>query len=149
MANRKKNKARIRQDRENHSRRWHDDLEPETKKSILAIVFFALALITVLAYWGRAGFFGNYIFKTLELAVGKAYFLAPATFVLIGFSLLFSFRRHLFAATFIGAGIFLASGLALIQLFFKDMNGGWIGFAVNWPLERTFGPVTCSMIRTS
>jgi S-DNA-T family DNA segregation ATPase FtsK/SpoIIIE len=137
MPKKKERKGRENEGRK-HRKRWHDDLASETKKSIFAIVFFALTVITVLAYWGRAGFSGRFIFSTLELAVGKAYFLAPLTFALIGFSLVFSFRREFFASAFIGAGLFLASGLALIELFFKEKTGGWIGFAVNWPLERIF-----------
>ncbi|MBI4132638.1 MAG: DNA translocase FtsK [Candidatus Sungbacteria bacterium] len=135
---RKENRNRDRVKRSASHKRWHDDLAPETKKSVLAVIFFALAVITVLAYWGRAGFLGNIIFKSLEFAVGRAYFLAPITFLLTGTSLLFSFRRHLFAGTFIGAGLFLASGLALIELFFNDRSGGWIGFLVDAPLERIF-----------
>lgn len=131
-------------------KRWHDDLRPETKKSILAIVFFAFSLITILAYWGRAGFFGSIIFRALELAVGKAYFLAPVTFFFVGASLLFRTRqgeignhpseswRHLYAGVLVGAILFFISGLALIELFFQNKTGGWIGFLANWPLERTF-----------
>lgn len=108
------------------------------RKALLPFSFFALALITILAYWGRAGALGRIIFDALTVAVGKAYFLAPLTFVLTAFSLFFSFRRHFYAATFIGAGAFLVSVLALVELFFKNNTGGWIGYFANWPLEKIF-----------
>ena len=119
-------------------RRWHDDLRPETKRSIAAVIFFALALITLLAYWGRAGFLGRLIYDMLSALVGKAYFLAPATFLIVGASLLFAFRKHLFAATFVGGSLFFVSALALVELFFNNHTGGWIGFLANWPIEHTF-----------
>lgn len=116
--------------------RWHDDLNPETKRSILALVFFAAALITILAYWSRAGFVGGIISKGLTLAVGKAYFLAPVTLIITASSLLAAFHRRLVASNLVGGALFFAAGLALIELFFGDRTGGWLGFAVNWPLER-------------
>ena len=126
-------------------RRWHDDLEPQTKKSIFAVALFALALITVLAYWGRAGFLGRIIFQGLTLAVGKAYFLVPVTFFITGSSLLFAVRRparqaggRLLATNLIGGALFFVSGLALVELFSEGKTGGWIGFAANWPLEKIF-----------
>ena len=118
--------------------RWHDDLAPETKRSIFAVLSFALALITVLAYWGRAGAVGGLLFQALALAVGKAYFLAPLTLVLVGFSFLFSIHRRRFATTLIGGALFLVAGLAMADLFSEERTGGWVGFGVNWLFERVF-----------
>ena len=118
--------------------RWHDGLDPETKQSILAVVLFALALVTILGYWGRAGFIGNIIFRGLTLAVGKAYFLAPVTLVMTGGSLLFAVRRRLLSANLVGGGLFFLAGLAIVELFWGNRTGGWIGFGVNWPIERVF-----------
>ncbi len=146
---RKKNKRNRDDDDEKSSRRWHDNLAPETKKSILAVIFFALAAITILAYWGRAGYFGRVIFNLLTLAVGQAYFLAPVTFILVASSLLFSLRKHLYSAVFIGTALFLASGLATVDLFFHEKTGGWIGYIVNWPLEKTFDFWAALVIETA
>lgn len=119
-------------------RSWHEDLEPATKRSIVAVIFFVLAAVTLFAYWGRAGFLGNLIYQGIGALVGNGlpFFLAPITFLGIAGSLLFAFRRHLFSATFVGGSLFLVSALALIELFFHNRAGGWIGFAANWPVER-------------
>lgn len=117
---------------------WHDDLHPETKKSIFAILFFVLAALTLLSYWGKAGAFGRYFFAMLDWLVGRGYFFAPLTFVLIGFSLLFSYRRHLYAATLIGASLFLASALGLMGLWLGNKAGGMIGFGISYPLVHAF-----------
>jgi len=143
MARRKERRSRDERERRYDDdaprKRWHDDLKPETKKSVLALVLFAFAILTVLAYWGRAGALGGYLAELITLAVGKVYFLAPAALAFAGISLLLSFRKHLFAAAFIGAALFLVSGLGLIELFFGNRAGGWLGFGVDWPLERAFG----------
>ncbi|MBU6414901.1 DNA translocase FtsK [Patescibacteria group bacterium] len=141
MARNKKNKKKVKS--ENREQKvaqgaWHDDLHPETKKSIFAILFFVLAALTLLSYWGKAGAFGRYFFAALDWLVGRGYFFAPLTFVLIGFSLLFSYRRHLYAATLIGASLFLASTLGLTDLWLGDKTGGMIGFVVSYPLFRAF-----------
>ncbi len=138
MARRKKAKDRGSSNPGEVRRRWHDDLAPETKKSVLAIVCFTLAAVMILAYWGRAGFLGNIIFRSLSLAVGQAYFLAPLTFILIGSSLLLAIRRRMLAPTLIGGALFLISSLAIIDLFSDGRTGGWLGFLTNWPLERLF-----------
>lgn len=130
-------------------RKWHDDLEPQTKKSIFAVAFFALALITLLAYWGRAGYLGGYLFRALELAVGQAYFLAPVTFLLVGFSFLFAVDRRVVASTLIGGGLFFVSSLALIDLWLAPQTGGWVGFAANWPLEKIFDFWAALVIETA
>ncbi|MDP3727686.1 MAG: DNA translocase FtsK [bacterium] len=119
-------------------KRWHDDLASDTKRSIMAVVLFALALVTILAYWGRAGALGNLIFRSLTLAVGQAYFLVPVTLILTASSLLFALRRRVVATNLIGGGLFFVTSLALVELFFKGRTGGWIGFAANWPLEKIF-----------
>lgn len=138
MARKKKRDRRGNGGQPPSDKRWHDDLAPETKKSVTAVLFFVMAAVMALAYWSRAGALGRIIFSILDSAVGKAYLLAPLTFLLVGFSLFLSFRKHLYAAVFIGAGLFLAFMLALIQLFLKNNTAGWIGFAVNWPFERFF-----------
>ena len=114
--------------------RWHDDLAPETKQGIFAVIFFALAAISVLAYGGWAGTLGSYLFRALTLAVGKAYFLIPVTATLIGFSFLLALKPRRMPTTLIGGGLFLVSALAVVDLLFSHRAGGWIGYLANRPL---------------
>ncbi|MEK7464865.1 MAG: hypothetical protein AAB591_00445, partial [Patescibacteria group bacterium] len=137
MAKKRKEKTRNGIQGERARQRWHDGLAPDTKQSIVAVVFFALAAITLLAYWGRAGSFGKLISSAITAAVGSAYPVAPITFALIGFSFLFGHRRRMVAPTLIGGALFLVSSLALVDLFFGDRSGGWIGLAANWPIVTT------------
>ncbi len=139
MARRKKEKiVRTVVEKGRPKKRWHDDLNPHTKKSIFAILFFVLAAISLLAYWGRAGEVGRYLLSALDFAVGQAYFLAPLTFTLVGFSFVLSFEKKLYAATLFGGALFLVSALALSDLILGSRAGGAIGHFANLPLFKVF-----------
>ena len=136
MSTRKEKIIRKVVERGKPKRRWHDDLDPHTKRSILAVIFFVLAALTILAYWEMAGTIGRFIQRLLFFLVGQAYFLAPLTFVLIGFSFVFAFGRKLYFTTFIGGAFFLVSALAVTDLFFAGRAGGALGQYANWPFFK-------------
>lgn len=135
-----KQKYREKEDRPERSRRkrWHDDLSPETKKSVIALVFFAAAAITILAYAGKAGPVGDYIYRALGALLGKGYFIATLAFLLGGVSLLLSLKSRFYVSTLIGLFVFLGVSLGIIELLFENKTGGYIGFAASYPLKQIF-----------
>lgn len=107
---------------------WHSDLHPETKKVAFAIISFMIAALLVLSFIGKAGNVGNSVLKVLEYLLGKAgYFFAPLSFILIGFSLIFSERRKFLVTSLIGGVLFLFSSLSLLRIFFGEGAGGVLG----------------------
>lgn len=139
MSNGKNRKKQSKEER-NPARKkpWHDDLDPETKKSILAIVAFLFAVIFLLSYLGKAGAVGGYTFKILNSLFGKGYFFAPIVSIMAGFSFIFSFKRKLYFATILGAVIFLISSLSLVEIIFGGKTGGYIGYIASYPMLRLF-----------
>ena len=137
-----KKKSRREQERNREkpksSKRWHDDLSPETKKSLLALAFFVGATITVLAYLGQAGTLGRYLYGGLSLMLGRGYFLATAAFVLGGLSFLLSLRERLYVSTLFGSSLFLIVSLGVVELIWGGRAGGYIGFGVSYPLAAIF-----------
>lgn len=133
-------KARIPERNSERVRRkkWHDDLAPETKKSVLAILFFIFAVVAILAYFERAGIVGRYLFTILNLSLGKGYFLAPLACLLGGLSFLMSLKDRLYLSTIVGLLFFLLISLGIVELVFGGKTGGYIGFAVSYPLLRIF-----------
>ena len=117
-------------------KRWHDDLSLETKKSIWALALFVIAAIMILAWFGRAGAVGGYLFEGLSAMLGKGYLLAPVSFAFGGTALMLSMRNRLYASVLIGAGCFLIFSLGIIELIWQEKTGGYIGFAVSYPLQR-------------
>ncbi len=123
----KEDSARRRIDEEEKSS-WHSDLHPETKKMAFAIIFFMVAALLALSYVGKAGSIGNSAYGILEYLLGKAgYFFAPLSFILIGFSLIFSERRKFFITSLVGGILFLLSSLSLLRIFFGETAGGVMG----------------------
>lgn len=138
-ANRENGKKNIEKDQKRKQKvRWHDNLKPETKNSILAVFSFALGLIFTLSAFGRAGVIGRGVFKALELFFGAGFFLLPVVFFLIGFSLFFSWKKPIFLSNITGGILFLISSLGLASAIFEEKTGGYVGLGVARVLIRLF-----------
>ena len=120
------------------NQKWHHALEPETKRSIWAIISFAVALIFTLAAFGKAGLVGKTLYASFDALFGEAFFLIPTVFVLMGFSFLFAFKDKILAATVVGALLFLLSSLGLAETIFGEKTGGYAGFLAAYPLQKLF-----------
>ena len=98
-------------------------LHSETKKGILVIVCFALALVSFLSFFNGAGQFGQYFFKVSQLLFGQGFFLVPFVFILVGLAILVprlsvaAKQRPIYRTVFIGAVLFLLSVLGIFHIF--------------------------------
>ncbi len=117
---------------------WHENLKPETRHSLWAVLCFTVSLILALAYFGEAGFVGKAIQKSLQLVFGKGFFLVPLTFFLSGLSFLLALGNHLVLTTLIGGLLFLISSLGLSDILFGEYTGGYIGFLASYPFLKLF-----------
>ena len=63
-------------------------LKTETKHSIWAILFFALALFLLMSMFSGAGKAGSFIYDFLNYFFGIGYILLPLLFLLLGSSFL-------------------------------------------------------------
>lgn len=112
-------------------------LHPETKKSIWAVILFGIALILLLAGFQNAGPAGNFLYDIFRSLFGWGYYLLPLILVVMGGVFLTSERRKIYGVTFFGAGLFVLSGLGLIDVL-SPGNGGFVGKMVG-ALESLFG----------
>ncbi len=126
----KKNKA--------EKERWHDGLKPETKHSILAILFLGLASLFTLAAFGKAGTIGSSLYSVFDFVFGSMFFLVPAFFILGSLIFFFSLRAHLVLTTLVGGTIFLLSTLGIAEVIFGEKTGGYLGFLVALPFLKFF-----------
>ncbi len=124
---RKKKKSRRDDGEEKNRQSWHADLHPETKKSALAIFAFMAAALLAISYAGKGGSAGNGIYRALGWLLGGGYFFAPLSFILIGFSLLFSEKRKILAASLLGGFLFLLTSLTNLHIIFGEGTGGVLG----------------------
>lgn len=134
---RKKNKTANRR-KEEPAEKWHQALKEETRRSIFAVIFFVLGLTFSLASFGKAGVIGNSAYKILEKLFGNGFFLVPLVLFIATFSLVSSFRPRLLSHTLIGGAMFLASSLGMADIIFGEKTGGYLGYAISWPLLKLF-----------
>lgn len=112
-------------------------LHPETKKSIWAVILFGVAAILFLASFQSAGPAGNFLYGVFQSMFGWGYYLLPLILMVVGGVFLMSERRKIYGVTFFGAGLFVLSGLGLIDVI-SPGNGGFVGKLVG-SLELLFG----------
>jgi S-DNA-T family DNA segregation ATPase FtsK/SpoIIIE len=101
-------------------------------QAIGAIFCVALAIISLLAAFGKAGVAGDYAFKILTKLSGIGYYLIPLVLMLFAYSFLKGAKRELEISRLIGASLFFFSGLGLIHML-PSHSGGYIGKLISTP----------------
>ncbi len=119
------------------SSKYRSDVGKETWQAVTAIAFFVLALLSVLAAFGKAGFVGEYSFKLLQKLLGIGYFLFPIVLVMMGVSFLKGAERKFQVSKLVGALLFFISGLGLLDLLIVR-EGGILGHYISQPLISLF-----------
>lgn len=125
------------------------DLEDQTKKAILAILFFSFAIVIVLSIWHKAGPFGELIFNSFNYLFGWGYFIMPFVLVLMAYEFLKSRRRHIYLATIFGALLFFISILGILKLYSGNNYAGIVGYSVGSFLNGIFGFWASSVLLVS
>ncbi len=122
-------------------------LHPDTKKSVFAIGFLALALVLILARFGNAGPVGEYAYNFFNWLFGVGYFLLPLILIVMAVVFLTSERRRIYGITFVGAAIFVLSSLGLIDILYPEKAGifGWLVGSI----ESLFGRVASIIVVVS
>ncbi|MES2023821.1 MAG: DNA translocase FtsK 4TM domain-containing protein [Patescibacteria group bacterium] len=115
-------------------------LKTETKHSIIAIIFFVLAVFLFMAAFDWAGMAGKFVHDVLHYLLGWGYGLLPALFVLLGISFLKSEYENV-GWLRAGSGLlFLMSGLGIIDIASANHSGGLFGEISAAPLVYFFDP---------
>lgn len=108
-----------------------------TKQGILAIIFFVIAVLFILASIGKAGSVGVNLYHWFKLLLGLGYFLLPVAFVMLGVAFLKSIDQHFPTIRIVGSAIFVLAGLGMIDVIAQN-KGGVVGHFVGTPLTRLF-----------
>lgn len=131
-------------------------LRSETKKSIVAIVCFTLAIISLLSFFGAAGVFGEYFYLISRLLLGRGFFLVVVSLILVGLAVVTSRfkmkegKKLIFQPASLGVVIFLTSILGIFHIFAFPQNGfnlanvsaqggGYLGLILGYPLTQFLG----------
>lgn len=118
--------------------RW--SLDPETTRSIIAIVLIIVGFVLLLSVFGGAGAFGEFLVRVLGMVVGYLVFLVPLVLIAFGIGLFFPQRFALRAPTILGTVALIITLAAILHLFIlpessfkvaeEGGGGGFIGFLI-------------------
>lgn len=135
-------------------------LHSETKKGILAVTFFTLAVLSLLSFLNGAGAFGQYFLKVSQLFFGQSFFLVTVSFFLVGLAILIprfnlsGEKRPNYQTITVGIVLLLLSFLGIFHILgagagagrpdnglgeAKNLSGGWLGLIIGYPLIKYFG----------
>lgn len=102
---------------DNNKKESRAGLKTQTKHSIVAIVFFVLALFFLMSYLGIAGRAGGFIFDIFKMLLGAlGYFLLPTLFILLGYSFVKSEVPDIGWTRSLSGAMFLLSSLGIINI---------------------------------
>lgn len=126
-------------------------IKNETKQAILAVVFFVLSVVSLLAsiHSGTApdtiyyaGPVGKIAYELLSILLGIGYFLIPLFFLMLSLSFFRAEEKNLNKLKISGGILFFVSALGLIDLVSKRYwtpQGGKLGWVISAPLLSMFG----------
>jgi S-DNA-T family DNA segregation ATPase FtsK/SpoIIIE len=126
------------------------NLRKETRHSILAITFFVLTILSILASLDLSGVVGQKLFGVFTWLSGVGYFLLPVIFIMLSLSFLRQEEREFNGLKTIGAILFFISGLGIISALARILewtrDGGHIGKAVSGIFIWLFGSTATLII---
>ena len=143
----KKNKKNQRKQREKTKRPPLFTLPEETKKGILGVVIFVLAIIVALSFFDLAGVAGKAVINGLTFLIGRAVFIIPLIFGL-GALVFFRTRYEKYLGSVLLGILILIIGISGIM---ESLNpgtklGGWMGYVFSWPFLELFGSLVSAVI---
>lgn len=116
----------------------------ETMQAVLAIVFFLIALLFILAPFNLADPIGETVYRFLKKWFGLGYFLIPISSIMTAFAFLKGIKAEFKASKFIGVGLFFFSGLGIMRLLADE--GGYVGRWITYPFISVIGIYATPMI---
>jgi S-DNA-T family DNA segregation ATPase FtsK/SpoIIIE len=128
----KKEKENLKREK---SLKW--ELKEETKKTILGIVCFGLAILFVLSFFRLAGPFGFFVYDIFYYLFGWVYFFLPVILLMAGGVFIGSVRKNIYLSTIVGLSLFSLGILGVSDLI-KPLSSGWLGDKVGL-VEKVFG----------
>ncbi|MDO9231569.1 MAG: DNA translocase FtsK [bacterium] len=125
------------------------NLKGDAKRSAVAVVLFALAVLSILGFFNAAGSFGQFLNKMIGYSIGYVKFIFPISLIFAGIVLLLRRETAFYVTKFIGllvsllsiAGIFHWFYLAeeMLKMAGKGKGGGYIGYGLSHFLAKYLG----------
>jgi S-DNA-T family DNA segregation ATPase FtsK/SpoIIIE len=118
------------------------NIHPETKRGVIVIILFTLAIIFILSFQNAGGVLGNWLLTASKFIFGSCLWIFPLAFFICGVIILRDIHKNVYLSTLLGVFIFLLSFLAIVQVVFLNSEGhkaGWLGYIISWPFLKIIG----------
>lgn len=121
-------------------------LTAETKKGIVIVLILVIALLMVLALFNLAGELGIYLKQLLSAIFGWGVLPLPLILIILAVILLIPEKYQPRPSNYLGIFLFVLSLSGLLQLFTSSPDlfiagkgGGYLGYALAFPLQKVMG----------
>ncbi|MBU1178285.1 DNA translocase FtsK 4TM domain-containing protein, partial [Patescibacteria group bacterium] len=137
-----------------------EKLSPETARGVFVVILFLVGIISILSFLDLTGIFGIYFEKILKNIFGWQAYIFPLLLMVIGGGIIIAQKRsedfEIKNSNYFGAFLFVLCLSGFFHLFFTSdqaleivddyKGGGYIGFAVSYPLRALMGTVGTGII---
>ncbi|EKE15537.1 MAG: hypothetical protein ACD_11C00145G0010 [uncultured bacterium] len=131
-------------------------IKGDVKRSAVAIILFALAILFVLGFFEQSGILGEYLNIFSGSLFGWGKWLLPFVLITAGVILLFRKETLFYVSKLIGLSVAFFSLLGFFHLYFDTKKllaiakigegGGYIGYAISYSLVKFTGRIGGSVI---
>ncbi len=125
-------------------------LREETRNSIIGISLVIIAIILIVAAFGRGGALGGNIYGAVHFMFGIGYYVIPLLFILLGVNFFRAGEHNFTTPALIAGPFFLFSTLGLFALADSVSGtsglGGFIGYYIMTPTVYLFAPLLSGII---
>lgn len=129
-------------ERERKEKRPKLNIHPETKRGVVTILLFTVAILFILSFQNVGGVLGSYLLTASKFIFGACLWIIPLALVAAGIAILKEIHKNIYLSTFLGILLFIICFLAIVQILFPD-NGeykaGWLGHIASWPFMELIG----------
>lgn len=103
-------------------------------------LFLFFAVILSLSFFDRAGIIGKVFLDSAEFLTGETAKILPLLFFLSGFVFFATKYKNIFKALILGTSAFILGFSGILDGLNPGIKkGGWLGYILNWPLQKLFG----------
>jgi S-DNA-T family DNA segregation ATPase FtsK/SpoIIIE len=115
--------------------KFWNEIPIETTQAILSITSFLLALLSIMAAFGKAGKVGDYSFLWLHNIFGYGYYLIPTILLIMSFAFVRGIKKKFELSKSVSAFILFISGLGIMDIISANA-GGIAGHWIALPLLK-------------
>ncbi len=125
------------------------DMESDTKRGVVIVIVFLLAILSLLSIFDLAGSFGGFFYDILKMMFGWGFWIFPLVLLAAGYLSLRNTKYSFASINWVGMFLLIIGYSGFFHLTqepetFKEIlsegvGGGYIGYAIAWPLFKVMG----------